>query len=197
MNKIFTLIAAAVIATPCSIQAENPEEALAGTVFEKYVSDPAENARVEELPGSYHIGFPSVSTLSDSTRGMVLTNTTTGKTHPAIGSLASDIAGATYGENGVMIIFGFEPITEIGYYTMTFPAGAFTVGTEKSPAFETHFYIGMDPLTEVTALEAESDTVTVSDLNGRILLENAPAEALDGLDAGIYIVNGRTTMLRR
>ncbi|MDE6010741.1 MAG: hypothetical protein K2F87_04745 [Muribaculaceae bacterium] len=91
---------------------------------------------------------------------------------------------------------GGESINTPGEYTLTVPDGYFYDGTEPIGGSELTFTI-IDSLQSATALTNAEDGVTVCTLEGMKLLDAAPASALSSLKKGLYIINGKPTLIRR
>ena len=103
------------------------------------------------------------------------------------------------------IIVDVEESLIDGYYTLTLEQGLGTIfemgdveiygDNVDTPEIVAHYTVG-DYVT-VIALEGEDALYTVVDAGGRVVLSEAPAEALKGLEAGFYVINGKKTFLRK
>ncbi len=190
MNKIFTLLAVAALAV-APVCAEETTEA----IFENYLSDPAEGADVNQLEaGMYKIAFPEASVVSDNSdnpkKECKLRNESTGKTWDLLWSSAYEFLTGN-SKNGFQFLFQIGgPITEKGNYTVTFPAGAFTTDNVDNAEFVTRFSIGM-PQVGVEQIEGTPVVHVVYDMEGRQLDGD-----LSKLPAGLYIIDGKKTILR-
>lgn len=88
-------------------------------------------------------------------------------------------------ENDVKI--SFDDDLTAGDHILTIPAGMFSINGASSPAI-THNFSLVD--TGVDAVSADS-MVNVYSIDGRVILKNADRRAIEGLDKGIYIINGK------
>lgn len=147
---------------------------------------------------------PSQVTLDEETfdpSTIKIVNTATGK----------EVEGgkyATYAEAWEDFSIVLEnPLTEIGTYTLTLPAGMFgsdawmpggSEGTCNPELVytvvltENGATVGVKPV----AVGADADKVTVYTLNGVQVLYQADREALKTLNKGIYIVNGKKVVVK-
>lgn len=88
-----------------------------------------------------------------------------------------------------------RPVVEKGTYTVEYPYGYFSKGTEYEsdftrPAVHEYVLTGLGTV-GVGEVSAETDSYTVVSLQGITLMRNASREELRSLPAGIYIVNGK------
>lgn len=90
----------------------------------------------------------------------------------------------------------FDPQPEKkGEYVLSMGYGCFFFNNvQSSESFEVRYRL--DNSDGLTAIDTPADTVTVISVDGRILLRDAPATMLKSLTAGLYIVNGRKTVIR-
>lgn len=107
-----------------------------------------------------------------------------------------DITAVAEAEYPVFDLTVATPPTVAGEYKLEIREGAFTLdGSQASPAISATFKF--DPTSGITDVEIGiANGVTVVTLDGRVLLDKAPAEDLSKLPAGIYIVNGKKVMLK-
>ena len=95
------------------------------------------------------------------------------------------------------ITFG-EELTVAGPYTFTMRTGAFTLdGVQDSP--EVTAVITVDPdFMGIDGIfgDAANGKLTVVNLQGIVLMQDATAEDLKQLPAGIYIINGKKVALK-
>lgn len=188
MKKFITVLAAAAMAALPSFAEETTE-----AIFENYLSIPAEGENIDYLNGMYIIAFPDASVVSDNSDNpaveCTLRNESTGESWELMWSTQYEFL-TNNPRNGFEFIFKIGDITDKGYYTVTFPAGAFTTDGVDSPDFVTRFSIGM-PNTGVDVISLPEDAHTVYDMEGRRLSGD-----LSRLPAGLYIIDGRKTLLR-
>ena len=89
---------------------------------------------------------------------------------------------------------------EDGEYEIEIPDGFYTAKIDgitaavSFPKTILHYILGVP--TAVKIFEAENTTVTVYNINGTRVLENAEPEALGTLSSGLYIVNGKKVVIR-
>lgn len=95
------------------------------------------------------------------------------------------------------------PITEAGEYRVTIPEYTFVTtqyddsfGENGSYSPELNYYYTIGEPDGVNGIAAEDGTVTVYDLVGRLLLDKAPAAEINSLSAGLYIINGKKTVIK-
>ncbi|MDE6009820.1 MAG: hypothetical protein K2F87_00035 [Muribaculaceae bacterium] len=84
--------------------------------------------------------------------------------------------------------------TTVGTYTLTIPDNYFKIG-DFSVTGATYECKVVDSQSIVDAFKADS-TVTVYNLKGMRLLDNAPASALRNLEKGCYIINGKKVIMK-
>lgn len=90
-----------------------------------------------------------------------------------------------------------NPPTVAGNYTLYVNAEAFTLdGSQVSPAIEVNYKF--DPsLSGIDGIgDGNNGTVTVVTIDGRVVLKDASASRLSELEKGIYIVNGKKTIIK-
>lgn len=102
------------------------------------------------------------------------------------------------GENGVTFLISFDPAPkEAGEYTLFVNTGTFTLDTDMvSP--EMNISYDFDPTySAIGALISDGEgKMTVHTLDGRCLLNEAPASELLKLEEGIYLINGKKILLK-
>lgn len=90
-----------------------------------------------------------------------------------------------------------KTLTENGTYTLTIPQDYFVIGEEESVknslAVTYEFTIVNGSAVDIVAADA---AFTVYSLTGVRLLDNAPKDALQTLEPGLYIVNGHKMILK-
>lgn len=87
---------------------------------------------------------------------------------------------------------GYEAFVEPGYYVVTIPAGSYFVDGYDGKEIVLNYII--DP-SAVNAIFGEKANMDVFDINGRVILRNADAEAVKSL-RGIFVINGKKYILR-
>ena len=107
----------------------------------------------------------------------------------------SRVLGFVSRGEGVCLFFT-TPLTEPGEWTLTIPAGSVYFDNVPYEETITATWIIPGATSGVDGVEADG-TFTVFTLDGRVLLLNAGAEALSGLDSGLYIINGKKVLLRK
>lgn len=114
----------------------------------------------------------------------------------------SEVGALTVSSNltragGVTVVATFDPApTKVAEYSLVMKEGAVTLdGYEESPAIDKVYT--KDTVTGVFELFAdESGNVTVYTVDGKVVLENVPADELRGLKKGLYIINGKKTLVK-
>ncbi|MDE7153900.1 MAG: hypothetical protein K2O00_05595 [Muribaculaceae bacterium] len=106
-------------------------------------------------------------------------------------------AGDETADKGVTFSATFPATTKAGNYILTVREGTFTLdGAHESPEISATYVV--DP--SVTGVEEifadENGNVTVYTIEGRIVLDNAPAAAIRDLHKGLYIINGQKVILK-
>lgn len=86
-----------------------------------------------------------------------------------------------------------KSIIEAGVYTCVFEKGAFAIGSgeETWRSASKSFEVTVSGLESADTIGVSTDAVTVYNLQGVKLLDNADADALSTLVPGIYIINGK------
>ena len=88
-----------------------------------------------------------------------------------------------------------DAITADGDWTLTIQSGAFTYDGDTNALITAVYHV--DHTVGVAEIEgAEDGTVTVVSIDGKVLLRNAPADAVNGLENGLYIVNGKKVLVK-
>lgn len=99
--------------------------------------------------------------------------------------------------SGVRFIVTYDPAPESpGTYTFAVHPGTITLdGAFPSPEIRETF--AFDALSGVYSIFGDEDgCVSVYTLDGKIVLDKAPAEKMRGLEKGIYLINGKKTIVR-
>ncbi|MDE6291366.1 MAG: hypothetical protein K2M16_07525 [Muribaculaceae bacterium] len=86
----------------------------------------------------------------------------------------------------------FESWTELGYYVVTIKEGSYYVDGVMGPEIVLTYLINP---TAVDAIFGEKANMDVYDLNGRMILRNADANAVKAL-RGIFVIDGKKYILR-
>lgn len=100
-------------------------------------------------------------------------------------------------EHGVRFTVTFNPEPDVaGDYLFKVSEGTITLdGNVASPLVEETFVL--DRTTGITNAFADEDgNVTVVTIDGKVVLDNAPASELGDLDKGIYIINGKKVLVK-
>lgn len=100
-------------------------------------------------------------------------------------------AALTAGENDVK--FSFADELPDGEYTLSVPAGMFTINGAASPAV-THNFTLIN--TGIADINATQEAVDVYSIDGRVILRGADKEAISTLDKGVYIINGKKIIVK-
>ncbi len=90
---------------------------------------------------------------------------------------------------------GVDPITGVGEYTVVIPDGYFMDGELPIEGSSFNYTVVDDANVAVDLFKADG-TVTVYNVNGMRLLNNAPVESLKELNRGIYVINGRKVVIK-
>lgn len=169
---------------------------IAETVMNVYTLTPADGSTVSSI-SEILISFPN----SIPSEGVdqysyddVATLTCGEKVYKPMGFY---ILGPTF--DVVKILFE-EPITEAGEYVFVLKEGAFKeYGSfeDESVNPEIRATYTIAPTTSINDVETAAEaTVTVVDVLGRIVLKDADRSAVNNLEKGIYIVNGKKISVR-
>ncbi|MDE7081017.1 MAG: hypothetical protein K2O78_05125, partial [Muribaculaceae bacterium] len=94
----------------------------------------------------------------------------------------------------VNLVLAGKEIKEVGTYTVIIPEGFFMAGDYKVDGSVFMYYV-VDISSIVDTFKAENK-VTVYNLNGVRILDNADVEALRGLEKGMYVINGKKVVLK-
>lgn len=91
-----------------------------------------------------------------------------------------------------------NPPTEKGLYRLTIPAGSLTVKDTNEVEGTNEEFVVNYKVTEagIEGLQADAVDLTVYDVNGVCVLQNATYNELKQLAKGIYIVNGKKMVIR-
>lgn len=93
--------------------------------------------------------------------------------------------------------FSFTPAPDKdGEYRLTVNYGAFLLdGAQQTETIDHNFILKKSSgITDITAEGQE--TLTIVSIDGRVVIRNASADAVKGLDKGFYIINGKKTVVR-
>lgn len=106
-------------------------------------------------------------------------------------------AGFVEGKDNA-VYFSFDSITENGTYTLTIPANLFTIVSTIAvdvfnPEITATYVVGNE--NSVSAIFAGETSFTVVDAAGRVVMRDA--DSLNGLQPGLYIINGKKVFLRK
>ena len=95
----------------------------------------------------------------------------------------------------------FETITEPGEYTLHIPADVYkefdTYENESANPEIYAFYTIKDTMGIEDVAVGAKKAGKVYDIYGRVILHNVSGDAVNSLDAGIYIVNGKKVLIRK
>lgn len=171
---------------------------IAETVMNVYTITPASGSTVTSISDIY-IKFPKSAASEGvdqySYASDVVTLSGNGQVYKPTNII---ICGSDYDE----VRLHFEnPITEPGEYVLNVKEGVFKeYGSYEdesvNPAITATYTIaGTSGLKTVNVEENES--VTVVDVLGRVVLKNADKSAVENLESGIYIVNGKKVAIRK
>ena len=84
--------------------------------------------------------------------------------------------------------------TDLGYFWLSIPNGAFTVNGEPTNYYS--YYYTINPNT-VKGIDMDAQNFTVVSINGMVLKEKASWDEVLDLAPGIYIVNGQKIYIRK
>lgn len=172
------------------------------TMFGDYTLDPANDKTVKDI-STIAITFPNIADEAQSQLWGAAQNTISISkgTDTYAGSAMRDW---TYEGQGMKFNISFmdasqepiEAITADGDWTLTIKAGAFSFGNDVSDPITAVYHV--DHTVGVAEIEgAEDGSVTVVSIDGKVLLRNAPADAVNGLENGLYIVNGKKVLVKK
>lgn len=108
-----------------------------------------------------------------------------------------EILGTTTRAGGVDVKITFDNVpSENGEYKLVMREGKLLLDNAfASPAIEETFFV--DKATGIYSIYGdENGNVTVITLDGKVVLNNVPAEQLRELERGIYIINGKKTIVK-
>ena len=89
----------------------------------------------------------------------------------------------------------FPKAETVGNYTFVVRQGTFTLDeVQESPEIEVSYKV--DPNVGIILTGVDAENVTVISLDGKVLLKSAPASGIEGLEKGVYIVNGKKVSVR-
>lgn len=120
------------------------------------------------------------------------------------GGIDPDNDDPNTGEEGIpftaMLVFadvydGAEPFNKLGEYTVTIPDGFFLEQGVEVLGCE-YKYTLIDSNAAVEMFKADK-AVTIYGLGGVRLMKDAPVESIGALESGMYVINGKTVMIRK
>lgn len=184
------------------LTAEYIVSASAPTVFGGYSLEPSNDQTVKDI-STIVISFPNIPEEAASSLYQAAENTISISkgTDTYAGSAMKDW---NYEREGMKFNIKFmnadeEPIDAItadGDWTLTIQSGAFTYDGDTNALITAVYHV--DHTVGVAEIEgAEDGTVTVVSIDGKVLLRNAPADAVNGLENGLYIVNGKKVLVKK
>lgn len=88
-----------------------------------------------------------------------------------------------------------QTYTTPGSYRLFIPSGYFRIANKITPAMNVYYTVTTSG--SVNEILDGAANVTVVSLDGTVLLNNAPADALNSLENGLYIINGKAVLLRK
>lgn len=185
-----------------ALTAEYTVSASALTVFGGYSLEPANDQTVKDI-STVVISFPNIPEEAASSLYQAAENTISisNGTDTYAGSAMKDW---NYEGEGMKFNIRFmnadeepiEAITDDGNWTLTIQSGAFTYDGDSNDLITAVYHV--DHTVGVAEIEgAEDGTVTVVSIDGKVLLRNAPADAVNGLENGLYIVNGKKVLVKK
>lgn len=185
-----------------ALTAEYIVSASAPTVFGGYSLEPSNDQTVKDI-STIVISFPNIPEEAASSLYQAAENTISisNGTDTYAGSAMKDW---NYEGEGMKFNIRFmnadeepiEAITADGNWTLTIQSGAFTYDGDSNDLITAVYHV--DHTVGVAEIEgAEDGTVTVVSIDGKVLLRNAPADAVNGLENGLYIVNGKKVLVKK
>ena len=185
-----------------ALTAEYTVSASALTVFGGYSLEPANDQTVKDI-STIAISFPNIPAEAASSLYQSAPNSISisNGTDTYAGSAMQDW---NYEGEGMKFNIRFmnadeEPIDAItadGDWTLTIQSGAFSYDGDSNDLITAVYHV--DHTVGVAEIEgAEDGTVTVVSIDGKVLLRNAPADAVNGLENGLYIVNGKKVLVKK
>lgn len=162
-----------------------------------------------EMPALDYTVTPAAGTVEDlSTIHVHFPKAESGKTAIADGAKLSNesntyshsgtIKVSTAETEGVTFDITFTPAPDTnGKYTFTVEGGTFTLNGElPSPAITVSYDLSKTPV-GIAGIDAdENGNVTVYTTDGNIIGKNIPAEEVNKLQKGIYIINGKKVIVK-
>ncbi|MDE6368859.1 MAG: hypothetical protein K2K94_06440 [Muribaculaceae bacterium] len=164
---------------------------IAETVMNVYTVTPASGSTVSSIT-DINIKFPKAAASDGVDQYSYASDNVTLTGNGQVYKPAIVIAGADYDE--VRLHFD-EAITEPGQYVLTVKEGVFKeYGSYEdesvNPEIVATYTIEGTTGLQIIGVE-EDQTVTVVDVLGRVVLQNADKSAVESLENGLYIVNGK------
>lgn len=185
-----------------ALTAEYTVSASALTMFGGYSLEPANDQTVKDI-STVVISFPNIPEEAASSLYQAAENTISisNGTDTYAGSAMKDW---NYEGEGMKFNIRFmnadeepiEAITDDGDWTLTIQSGAFSYDGDSNDLITAVYHV--DHTVGVADIEGTEDgTVTVVSIDGKVLLRNAPADAVNGLENGLYIVNGKKVLVKK
>lgn len=196
MTKEYNAFKSAALTATYTISANAPG------MFDTYTLDPANDKTVKDI-STIAITFPNIAEEAQSQLWGAAENTISISkgTDTYAGSAMKDW---NYEGEGMKFNIKFmnadeeqiDAITADGDWTLTIQSGAFTYDGDTNALITAVYHV--DHTVGVAEIEgAEDGTVTVVSIDGKVLLRNAPADAVNGLENGLYIVNGKKVLVKK
>ncbi|MDE6718203.1 MAG: hypothetical protein K2J70_08445, partial [Muribaculaceae bacterium] len=100
------------------------------------------------------------------------------------------------GEDNKIELSIYPKVADEGQSTIFIPAGKFIVDGKKSKEASATFLVKGSISTWVDSIFGDAEVVTVVNMNGIVVMKDAPAEQLRTLAPGIYVINGKRIIIR-
>ncbi len=172
----------------------NVEYVIAANPFGTYTLTPASMEEGLKEVSTVDVLFPAISADQTITfdeadvEKIGMRNVDTDQVIPAIAIEQTDT------ENGKLLTIRFAKAATDAKHILTIPAGVLKLGDASNFMIEAIYDI---EASGVALLVGENGTADVYDLNGRVILLNADADALRQLEGGLYIINGKKVVIRK
>ena len=170
------------------------EVTVAANPFGTYTLTPASMEEGLKEVSTVEVLFPAISAEETITydeadvEKIGMRNVDTDQVIPAIAIEQTDT------ENGKLLTIRFAKAATDAKHILTIPAGVLKLGDASNFMIEAIYDI---EASGVALLVGENGTADVYDLNGRVILLNADADALRQLEGGLYIINGKKVVIRK
>ena len=170
------------------------EVTVAANPFGTYTLTPASMEEGLKEVSTVEVLFPAISAEETITydeadvEKIGMRNVDTDQVIPAIAIEQTDT------ENGKLLTIRFAKSATNAKHILTIPAGILKLGDATNFMIEAIYDI---EASGVALLVGENGTADVYDLNGRVILLNADADALRQLEGGLYIINGKKVVIRK